>query len=419
MLNRTQEPALKEIDHIHFIAPKKYNITDRVQLYHMKDVPNETSRFELYFDAGKCRGINSIAGFVNGLLLSGTENKNSIEINSQINALGGFFESGISVENSTISMYCLRENIIPIFKIILDAIQNVAFIETEVKEFLSDRKMNLQINKEKVGFLAQREFQQKLFSTDEVYATPLKESDFDDLTIEQLRSFHKDNYLNGLEKIVIVGDLNENDINTIIDDSKAFVNSKTRMFSHDLKNETGRFHVEKEGALQCAVRIGRTLFNKKHEDYLDFLVLNTILGDYFGSRLMSNIREDKGYTYGIGTMVAELHHTGYFMIATEVGKDVLDPTLKEIQFELNRLQTELIDEGELSLVRNYMLGQLLKSADGPYAMTDLFLSVEIHEKDLEFYNLALSRIQNITPVRIQELAIKYLNWDDMSIITAG
>jgi predicted Zn-dependent peptidase len=118
-------------------------------------------------------------------------------------------------------------------------------------------------------------------------------------------------------------------------------------------------------------------------------------------------------------MVAELNHTGYFMIATEVGKDVLEPTLKEVKYELNRLQTELIGEDELQLVRNYMLGQLLKSADGPYAMTDLFLSVEVHGKDLEFYNLALSKIQNITAERIQELANKYLNWEDMSVVTAG
>lgn len=419
MLNRIQQPALKEIDHIHFIAPTKYDITDRVKLYHMKEVPNETSRFDLYFDAGKCRGSKSISGFVNGLLLSGTNNKSSIEINNQINALGGFFESGISVENSTISMYCLRENIIPIFEIIIDAIQNVSFIETEVKEFLSDRKSNLEINKEKVGFLAQRAFQEKLFASNEIYSASLKESDFDDLTIEQLKSFHAENYLNGLEKIVIVGDLCENEINSIIDDSKAFVNSKTRDFSDDLRNEAGRFHTEKDGALQSAVRIGRVLFNKNHEDYVDFLVLNTILGDYFGSRLMSNIREDKGYTYGIGTMVAELNHTGYFMIATEVGKDVLEPTLKEIQFELNRLKTELVSEDELSLVRNYMLGQLLKSADGPYAMTDLFLSAEVHGKDMEFYNQSLSKIQNITPTRLQELANKYLNWDEMSVVTAG
>lgn len=174
-----------------------------------------------------------------------------------------------------------------------------------------------------------------------------------------------------------------------------------------------------KNALQSAIRVGRILFTKEHEDYLDFLILNTIIGDYFGSRLMKNIREDKGYTYGIGSMISEFKKSGYFLIATEVGTEVKEDALNQIKLELERLQTEPVPEYELELVRNYMLGQLLKSADGPYAMTDLFLSVEIHGKSLDFYNEAIHRIQNIRPERIMELAKKYLNWKDLTIVTAG
>lgn len=152
---------------------------------------------------------------------------------------------------------------------------------------------------------------------------------------------------------------------------------------------------------------------------MKFLVLNTILGDYFGSRLMSNIREDKGYTYGIGSTLAELNETGYFVIGTEVGSDVADAALLEIKIEIERLQNELVPEEELELVKNYMMGQLLKSADGPYAMTDLFLGVHIHGKGLDFYNEAIETIENITTQDIQELAKTYLKWDEMSVVLAG
>ena len=161
------------------------------------------------------------------------------------------------------------------------------------------------------------------------------------------------------------------------------------------------------------------MFNKAHADYPDFLVLNTILGDYFGSRLMSNIREDKGYTYGIGSMVAELHETGYFVIGTEVGTDVRENTLHEIQEELKQLQNSLVELEELELVKNYMLGQLLKSADGPYNMTDLYLGLEPYGLSMEFYNRCIESIQQITPERIQELANIYLNWEDMTVVSAG
>ena len=419
MLNRTIEPALKEIDHINFVAPTKHSVSGRVDLYHMNEVPNETSRFELYFDAGKAKGIDSIAGFVNGLLLSGTPDKNSIEINSQINTLGGFLESGISVENATVSMYCLKENLIPILDIVLDAIQNVSFIEKEVNEFLADRKVGHNVSLEKVGFLAQREFQERLFASNDIYSKALKPSDFESVTVDKLKEFHSDNYLNGLEKVVIVGDLDASEINSIIEATKPFVNSKERSFATDLSNESGSFTVQKEGALQCAVRIGRILFNKNHEDYLDFLILNTIFGDYFGSRLMSNIREDKGYTYGIGTAIAETGGSGYFLIGSEVGKEHLSATLAEIEKELLLLQNEKVSQDELHLVKNHLFGQILKMSDGPYAMMDLYLSVESYGFETDFYNSYIQRIHDINENDLLKIANYHLHWNEMSIISAG
>ncbi|MGB0914767.1 MAG: M16 family metallopeptidase [Crocinitomicaceae bacterium] len=419
MLERTKQPELKAIDKIDFVAPVEYKVSENVSLYHMKDVPNETTRFDLYFDAGKCRGEGAIASFVNGLILSGTDKKSSIEINNEINGKGGFYESGVSQENSVISLYSLRENLLEIFNTITDAIENVAFIDKEVKEFLSDRKQGFNISLQKVNYLAQRAFQEELFESSKNYAKTTELSDFENVNTEDLKAFHSKYYLKGLAKIVIVGDIDQSIIDAIINRAKDFTLNSSVSFESNIQNRIGLRHINKENAVQSAIRVGRILFNKNHPDYLDFLVLNTILGDYFGSRLMSNIREDKGYTYGIGTMVAELNETGYFMIATEVGTDVKDATLKEVQIELDRLKNELVPQEELELVKNYMLGQLLKSADGPYAMTDLFISVELHGLDLNFYNKAISSLNQITPERIKELANKYLNWEEMTIVTAG
>jgi predicted Zn-dependent peptidase len=271
---------------------------------------------------------------------------------------------------------------------------------------------------EKVSFLAQRGFQQRLFN-DSLYGRVTNEDDFDKISIQELRRFFNENYLHGLTKVVVVGDLTQDEVDEIIDLTGSWAKGTTSEFEKNISNLKGSAHIVKEGALQTAIRVGRMLFNKTHEDYNDFLILNTIFGDYFGSRLMSNIREDKGYTYGIGTMVAELHETGYFLIATEVGKEVKDATLKEIRFEIERLQTEPVGADELDLVKNYMLGQLLKSADGPYSMTDLYMSVEPYGLDLDFYNRSIESINSITPERIMELAKKYLNWNNMTVVSAG
>jgi predicted Zn-dependent peptidase len=134
---------------------------------------------------------------------------------------------------------------------------------------------------------------------------------------------------------------------------------------------------------------------------------------------MKNIREDKGFTYGIGSFVSELNDTGYFVIATEVGKDFVEQTIDEIKREIQILQTELIGEDELDLVRSYLLGQILKSADGPYATMDLFLSVEQHGLDLNYYNKYIEKIQTIQATELRELAQKYLAWDSLIVVTAG
>lgn len=419
MLNRTQQPELVEIDAIDFVAPKKYDLSPTVPLYHMKEVQNETARFDLYFDAGNCRGEKGIPGFTNGLLLSGTPTKTSVQIQEEINSLGGFIESGVAVENAAVSMYCLREYLPNILETVLDAIMHVNFDEKEIKELTADRKQKWRINQEKVTTKAQQEFRAKLFASNERYALTLSEEDFNNIAQADLKAFHAKHYLKGLTKVVIVGHFEEDAILKIAQSFEPFLSSEIEEFDGTVQHESGIQLIEKLGALQTAIRAGRMLFNKKHPDYLDFLFLNTILGDYFGSRLMTNIREDKGYTYGIGSMIAELDETGYFMIATEVGKEVRDETIKEIQFELTRLQTELVPEHEMQLVRNYMLGQLLKSADGAYAMMDLFLSAEIHGKSLEFYNDAIHAIHAITPERVRELAQKYLKWEDMAVVAVG
>lgn len=418
MLNRTITPELKEIDKIDFVKPQVFDITEGVKLYFMKEVPNDTARLDLYFDAGTIKGDQGIASFVNGMLLSGTEKKTSIQINNEIDALGGFFESGISNENSVITMYSLRENLLPILQVLKDAIQNLVFHEHEVEELVNDRRQKFKMSMEKVSFIAQRDFQQRLFN-DSIYGRVTSEKDFDAISIPKLKRYFHDNYLHGLTKVVVIGNLPQDEIDAIIDILGAWASASTTPFEKDIKNLKGYVHIVKNGAVQTAIRVGRMLFNKTHADYNDFLILNTIFGDYFGSRLMSNIREDKGYTYGIGTMVAELHETGYFLIATEVGTEVKDETLKEIKFEMERLQTELVGPIELDLVKNYMLGQILKSADGPYSMTDLFMSVEPYGLDLDFYNKSIDSINHITPERIQELAIKYLNWNDMTVVSAG
>jgi zinc protease len=147
--------------------------------------------------------------------------------------------------------------------------------------------------------------------------------------------------------------------------------------------------------------------------------LNTVFGGYFGSRLMTNIREDKGYTYGIGSGVVSFSHAGYFTISTEVGSEVTSDAIKEIYFELNKIKTEIISENELSLVRNYMLGAFLRSIDGPFALADRFKGIHFSGLDYDYYERYVETIQTISSKKLMELANTYLKKEELIELVVG
>ena len=175
----------------------------------------------------------------------------------------------------------------------------------------------------------------------------------------------------------------------------------------------------KEDAMQSAIRIGKVLFNKTHPDFQPLQILNTLFGGYFGSRLMSNIREDKGYTYGIGSGIASLQNSGYFFISTEVGVDVCKDALKEIYFEMNRLREELVPEDELQLVKNYLLGMFLRSVDGPFAMAERFKGIMEYNLNYDYFDRYIATIKEISASQLRSLANSYFDKDSMIELVVG
>ena len=140
-------------------------------------------------------------------------------------------------------------------------------------------------------------------------------------------------------------------------------------------------------------------------------------------RRRKNSRRKQGHKQNLTLLkiidIAETGGSGYFLIGSEVGSEHLKATLIEINKEMNLLQSEKISQEELQLVKNHLLGQLLKMSDGPYAMMDLFLSVESYQMTSDFYNAYIQRIHDVNPEVLIEIAQKYLNWDEMSVISAG
>lgn len=418
MLNRSLAPSLSIIEKIDYIKPEVFQLNEHCELLWMKDVKDDSVKVDLVFQAGKLMGDKIVTSLTGNLLLSGTSNKNSVAISEAIDLLGGFVHVEVGPEESVVSIFGLKQNIWELLQLVYDFICEVNFNEKEFLQEIQTAKQRLLISLEKVSTIARREFIKRLL-VNTGYSNLTQIDDFDNIQRNQLIEFHKSFYLSGLKQICVVGNVSTQMVDALIKLMDPIKATTIKSFNFDFVNQPQKKVIPKDNAVQSALRVGRILFNRNHPDYIGFSVLNTILGGYFGSRLMSNIREDKGYTYGIGSGVVNLKDSGYFFISTEVGKNVAEKSLFEIQLEMEKLNSENIHESELKIVRNYSIGKLLKGADGPYALLDRYLAVKRFGLDLNYYNQVIETIQTITPEQLKQLARKYLDWDKMVIVQAG
>ena len=198
------------------------------------------------------------------------------------------------------------------------------------------------------------------------------------------------------------------------------VGEKHKKLAKMITSKSEKVYEEKPGAIQSGIRIGRVLdVQYGSDEFFKLQIINTILGGYFGSRLMSNIREDKGYTYGIGSAIVSMEDAIFFFISAEVGADVTNETLQEVYFELNRLCDEMVPKEELLMVKNYMLGSMLKSSDGPFSMADKYKTIYLKGEDLSFYDRYISMINNVTSEELLIVAKKYFNPEEMLEVVVG
>jgi predicted Zn-dependent peptidase len=174
-----------------------------------------------------------------------------------------------------------------------------------------------------------------------------------------------------------------------------------------------KYHIQNDAeGVQGAIRIARPFHNRHHPDFMKVSVLNTVFGGFFGSRLMSNIREEKGYTYGIHSYVQNHIHESAWMISTEAGKDVCEATIEEVYKEMKLLREDLVDEDELMLVRNYLIGTLLGDLDGPFQIMGRWKNLVLNNLDGDYFYRSIETIKTISAEELRELAKKYLNPED-------
>ncbi|RYE07144.1 MAG: insulinase family protein, partial [Sphingobacteriaceae bacterium] len=316
--------------------------------------------------------------------------------------------------------YTLNKHLAATLPIIKDLLVDAAFPEKELQTYIRNQQQKLQVSLQKNDVVCHRNFNKALYPSS-IYGFSTQAEDFVQLNQADLKLHFQQQYQPANCIMVVAGKVEESTLNIIAEEFSNWQNRITADFTRpEVEKAAPEFiYTEKQGALQSAIRIGCATINRNHPDFPGLQVLNTVLGGYFGSRLMANIREDKGYTYGIGSAVASLKKTGTFFIATEVGTEVCRAALQEIEKEINLLKTVLIADEEISLVRNYMMGSLLGSLENVFSHADKFKNLYFSGMDYDYYQLYTKTVQQITPQQLKNLANQYLNWESLTKVIVG
>jgi predicted Zn-dependent peptidase len=160
-------------------------------------------------------------------------------------------------------------------------------------------------------------------------------------------------------------------------------------------------------AVQSSIRIGHWSIPKTHPDYIPLSVFNTILGGYFGSRLIKNIREDKGHTYGINSSLVEIGDFNYWVISADVQKAHFQECLTEIYKEITDLVENPIGKDEIEVVRNYLIGKMLAGFSSSFDLLDQFKAVHFSGLNFEFFEEKLRFLKRFTAEDIQRIGKTY------------
>lgn len=419
-LDRTSAPSATPIENIELRRAQSTTLDNNIPLHTINVGEQEVVRLELVFKAGNWdEPKTGVAFFAFKMLNEGTKTKNARDINAYIDQFGSFLDLEISMDYSTLTLYSLPKHLYKLVPLLKEMVFESTFPAEELTTLKAIKKQRIQLNEKKNSIVAAHKFREALFGDQHPYGRYLSLQDVDAITLEDVNSYYeqfiKDNF-----EIILSGKLNDDSVKLINDSfGKHPISKPTAKPRFTPKADLQQILLEKPESLQSSIRIGKILFTKSHEDFLEMQVVNEILGGYFGSRLMRNIREDKGFTYGIGSNILTLKNEGFFILGTDVKKQYTEQTLEEIYKEIKILQTEAVEQEELDTVRNYMLGSLLSSINTPFAVADKFKSVYFNNLNYEHYTDYVHVINTITSDRIMQLANKYLKVESLSEIVVG
>lgn len=399
-------------------ACKKYTLSNGIEVFAVDMGSEDTLMVNWVFYAGNWYETEkAVAAATNFMLKNGTTQRDAFEINEHFEYYGAYLNRACYNETAELTLHCLNKHIDELMPVVAELVTDSVFPEEELAIYKQNSQQRLKVNLAKSEFVAGRLIDAYLFGENHPYGKYMNLEDYAAVQRDDLVKFFDTYYRHGRCVIFVAGKLPPHLVNSLEQHfgklpMKGHTAAATTVL-HPLEPAAQKkYHIVNDtNGVQSAIRIARPFPNRLHPDFQKVLVLNNLFGGFFGSRLMTNIREDKGYTYGIYSYLMNFTSESGWIISTEAGREVTEACIKEIYLEMQLLRDEPVDDEELMMTRNYMIGSILGDLDGPFQVIGRWKNMILNGVDADYFSRGIQIIKTVSAEELQELANKYLQPD--------
>ncbi len=425
MLDRTQSPEYQIIRSVSLPSVQTVHLGNGLPLHVINIGDQPVLKLECLFEAGNWYEDKAAQSFFTiKMLQEGSASFTSAQISEQLEKAGAFMELSHSVDKAGVVVYCLSRMLPQVLTVIKEMIYEATFPQKEFDELKNITLQHLKVNEEKVSWQAGNHFRAFLFGENHPYGRFQTAVHINGLEIEDLKVFYRKVIQPGPVCIFLSGQVGDEEVKAVeqtFGNREAWVGEAISLADNPVStaNASARTLIERADSIQSSIRMGKRMFTRQHADYFKMQVVNEILGGYFGSRLMKNIREEKGLTYGISSMIYTFRHEGFLTIGTDVKREFTEQTIEEIFKEIRLLQEEEVTDNELQNVRNYMVGEFAGSLNTAFEVAERRKILLLENLPDDFFEQYINAIHATTAEEIRALANKYLAADEMKVVVCG
>jgi zinc protease len=423
---KNRAPLSNEVLKIKFPKPVENKLKNGMDLMVLEDHRSPTIQFEISALASTLNDPADLAGIADAtaaMLRLGTKTRNSQQIAETLGELGAAFGADVGERSFSIRFSTLAENLDAVLDLVSDMLFNATFPQDELEKWKNQQLSALQQIRSQPGFLAQERFSAVIYPGDNRSRIAPSPESIGKLTRQMLADYFSTNFRPGGGRVTVMGDINLQQANAKLDkllgDWEGLAPKPPQLPMHTPIAEKKIFLIHRPNSVQTTLQVGNHAIDRLNPDYIAVQVLNRVLGGGPASRLFRNIREDKGFTYGISSGFSATHYLNHFTVSASVRTEVTQPALEELLKEFRDIRDRLVPAEELENAKRALVASFALATESPATALRNAITIKEYGLPADYWDTYSEKISAVTEQDVQGVARKYIPVDNPQIVAVG